>query len=327
MRVFYSHDSLVTVLKRSRVTRIFRKAHSGMALKHLINDASQTDLLATDNSDSPLAVSERLLKQLAFTPFGYTPRYDTSVVAFKGERQDPHTQHYLLGKGYRGFNPKLMRFNSPDSFSPFARGGLNSYAFVGNDPINFSDPSGHNRQGFLRGLSQVGRRVWNSLSNAAAGVDPYKPSVMLELLTVNNTADNIVRGTAYYNGELVDVIYSHGTPGFLHGLNLNQDVNYGLKDVSRLLPKGPKRSVVMAVCYGAAVGPEGTSMAQAVSDYYGVPVLASEDKMLFNEVPVNSPPSSFKIYHNFNSAPAHLEGISTSLIQLNPTNNKIRGGK
>ncbi len=36
-----------------------------------------------------------------------------------------------------------MRFNSPDSLSPFGRGGLNAYAYCQGDPINRSDPGGH----------------------------------------------------------------------------------------------------------------------------------------------------------------------------------------
>lgn len=48
----------------------------------------------------------------------------------------------MLGNGYRLFNPGLMRFHSADSFSPFAKGGLNAYAYCGNDPVNRVDPSG-----------------------------------------------------------------------------------------------------------------------------------------------------------------------------------------
>jgi len=36
-----------------------------------------------------------------------------------------------------------MRFNSPDSWSPFGRGGVNAYGYCGGDPGNYSDPSGH----------------------------------------------------------------------------------------------------------------------------------------------------------------------------------------
>ncbi len=64
-------------------------------------------------------------------------------MGFNGERPDPITGHYLLGNGYRAFNPVLMRFNSPDSWSPFGEGGLNAYGYCVGDPVNRSDPTGH----------------------------------------------------------------------------------------------------------------------------------------------------------------------------------------
>lgn len=37
-----------------------------------------------------------------------------------------------------------MKFCSPDEWSPFGRGGPNAYAYCKGDPVNASDPTGHN---------------------------------------------------------------------------------------------------------------------------------------------------------------------------------------
>lgn len=68
---------------------------------------------------------------------------------FNGEKPEPVTGHYLLGNGYRGFNPVLMRFNSPDSLSPFGEGGVNAYVYCSGDPVNREDSTGH-FWGFLK---------------------------------------------------------------------------------------------------------------------------------------------------------------------------------
>ena len=79
-----------------------------------------------------------------YTPYGLKPIDQQGVkLAFNGETADPLTGNYLLGNGYRAFSPALMRFLAPDSWSPFAAGGLNSYAYCANDPVNRADPTGH----------------------------------------------------------------------------------------------------------------------------------------------------------------------------------------
>jgi len=76
-----------------------------------------------------------------------------TLLGFNGELADSVAVYYLLGNGYRAFNPNLMRFNSPDSWSPFGDGGLNAYAYCGGDPINNTDPTGH-------------RKFWKKIRNA-----------------------------------------------------------------------------------------------------------------------------------------------------------------
>ncbi|EJL88509.1 RHS repeat-associated core domain protein containing protein [Herbaspirillum sp. CF444] len=68
---------------------------------------------------------------------------NTSILGYNGQRQDPVSGTYHLGNGYRAYNPVLMRFNSPDAWSPFGAGGINAYAYCAGDPVNYADPSGH----------------------------------------------------------------------------------------------------------------------------------------------------------------------------------------
>ena len=106
----------------------------------------KTILLATDQQRSVLnAIDANQPNAFAYTPYGHRPAEHglLSLLGFNGEPPDPVTGHYHLGKGYRQFNPVLMRFNSPDSWSPFGRGGLNAYAYCSGDPVNLNDPTGH----------------------------------------------------------------------------------------------------------------------------------------------------------------------------------------
>ena len=97
-------------------------------------------LLGTDQQRSVLNTAEH--HQVAYTPYG-TRHPVLDLPGFNGEQPDPVTGHYLLGNGYRAFNPVLMRFNSPDSLSPFGEGGINAYAYCAGDPVNRVDPTGH----------------------------------------------------------------------------------------------------------------------------------------------------------------------------------------
>lgn len=76
---------------------------------------------------------------------------------FNGQRLEPRTGHYLLGSGYRAYNPVLMHFNNPDALSPFARGGLNAYAYCLGDPVNLLDPDGH--AGVMKWLRMIFQRA------------------------------------------------------------------------------------------------------------------------------------------------------------------------
>ncbi|CAI8839500.1 RHS repeat-associated core domain protein-containing protein [Pseudomonas sp. IT-P12] len=147
---FYCKNRLASEIHGAIAYSIFQHEEELLTQLRCEGDTLDSTLLATDQQRSVLRTlnidqSEPLV---SYTPYGHrqTESGWLSLLGFNGERPDPVTGLYLLGNGYRAFNPALMRFNSPDrdSFSPFGRGGLNPYCYCLGDPINFMDKNGHN---------------------------------------------------------------------------------------------------------------------------------------------------------------------------------------
>ena len=121
---------------------------------------SHTLLLAIESKNSVLVeVAGGMLNSIAYSAYGYQyGRLEISGrLGFNGELREGRLGWYLLGNGYRAYNPVLMRFDSPDSLSPFGKGGLNAYMYCVGDPVNFSDPTGH--MGWLKSLRVSLRRT------------------------------------------------------------------------------------------------------------------------------------------------------------------------
>jgi RHS repeat-associated protein len=88
-----------------------------------------------------------------------------SALGYNGEVREADTGWYLLGSGYRTYDPQLMCFHSPDSASPFGAGGLNPYAYCLGNPIRYRDPTGHMAQAYHPGRVAAERRA--ALKDAA----------------------------------------------------------------------------------------------------------------------------------------------------------------
>ncbi|EJM72465.1 RHS repeat-associated core domain-containing protein [Pseudomonas sp. GM55] len=145
-RRFYLKDRLATEVQGTEQRSIMQHEDQLLAQQQRQNGNVETRLLTTDQQRSVLNVLDTTRPHpLAYTAYGHRPAENglLSLLGFNGERPDPVTGWYLLGNGYRAFNPVLMRFNSPDSWSPFGRGGLNAYAYCVGDPVNRADPKGH----------------------------------------------------------------------------------------------------------------------------------------------------------------------------------------
>jgi RHS repeat-associated protein len=82
----------------------------------------------------------------------------------------------LVHMNGRVYDPLLARFGTPDPMteSPFSTQGWNRYSYVGNSPLNFTDPSGYCFLGCLfksifRAIGNFVRQNWGSLLQIAAG--------------------------------------------------------------------------------------------------------------------------------------------------------------
>jgi RHS repeat-associated protein len=187
----YRYDALdrlaaATPLAEASVQRVYQKNRLSVEIQgavhrrvmqfdhHVLAEqrAAETVLPATDLQRSVLhSVDAQGRQGIAYSPYGHRPsgRDVFSLLGFTGERPDPVTGHYPLGKGYRSYNPVLMRFNQPDSLSPFGEGGVNAYAYCQGDPVNWSDPTGHIKLSML--TPEIRKQIMNPTS-----VPPRLPS-------------------------------------------------------------------------------------------------------------------------------------------------------
>ncbi|HDG1679216.1 TPA: RHS repeat-associated core domain-containing protein [Kluyvera ascorbata] len=145
-QLYYREGSIVSQYNEDNAvsTEFVKVANTMLARK----DNTNSQLYLSDFKGTPLSQVDSQSKSIAdtgFTAFGASANNTLPAwsPAFNGQVRDPVTGYYHLGSGYRAYNPELMRFNTPDSWSPFGEGGINPYAYCRNDPINFIDPTGH----------------------------------------------------------------------------------------------------------------------------------------------------------------------------------------
>lgn len=108
-------------------------------------DAAGTRTYLTDALGSTLALTDStgaITTSYTYEPFGRTTTSgasSTNTVTFTGREDDPASG--LIFYRARYYHPTFGRFISEDPLG-FAAGDPNLYAYVGNDPMNNTDPSG-----------------------------------------------------------------------------------------------------------------------------------------------------------------------------------------
>ena len=142
LKLFYKGSKLSTVYSSSAHFTVVSANRQNLC--ETTSQTAQTQLLATDAQASTVTTHAENQTAIAYSPYGSdnAPANHPILSRFTGQTWVPSAIGYLLGNGHRLFNPDLMRFHSADRLSPFGKGGLNAYAYCGNDPINRTDPSG-----------------------------------------------------------------------------------------------------------------------------------------------------------------------------------------
>jgi RHS repeat-associated protein len=150
-RTTISSDSSQTWLKQVKTQSLLHfREEPGMSQAKPDDPVNRSEprvvLLATDRSQSIIGeIVDGQAHTIAYSAYGEQSAQQKveTRLGFNGQLREADIGWYLLGNGYRAYNPRLMRFHSPDSWSPFRGGGLNAYMYCMGDPVNRVDPTGH----------------------------------------------------------------------------------------------------------------------------------------------------------------------------------------
>ena len=196
---FYRGDSLIAVKGGDRHVSYVSSGSQYWAETATQGASSKTSLWAVDSQQSVLTAMDSENADVGhqdYTPYCFSsPDGSSPSIGFNGQWRDPVTGWYHLGNGYRVYNPVLMRFHTPDPWSPFTSGEVNPYAYCLGDPINRVDPSGH--------FSLFGLKLgWKDLIMAVVGI---AVSIGVGILT-GGASFAIQVGVGLAAGVLSDVV-------------------------------------------------------------------------------------------------------------------------
>ncbi|MEW9682060.1 RHS repeat-associated core domain-containing protein [Pseudomonas sp. TE50-2] len=183
-----------------------------------------------------------------YTPYGALPSAAGPRLAYVGQLREALMGLYHLGNGYRSYDPCLMRFLSPDALSPFAKGGINAYAYCAGDPINYQDRSGRAKlpNGWAPGNGSARVITSNPGFGGNGSMTPYHSTALTSTQAYNSSIETLTVDPSWLPGLAEAWIYGSASAAVGHTL-------VGLKQMF-YNPKAAKANFIAAsVNAGGAV--------------------------------------------------------------------------
>ncbi|MFJ4066550.1 RHS repeat-associated core domain-containing protein [Pseudomonas sp. NPDC089996] len=225
-----------------------------------------------------------------------------SLLAFNGEARERALGWYLLGSGYRAYNPGLMRFHSPDSMPP-EDAGINPYVYALGNPVYWHDPSGHRGEPVTRGRQAPLERIREDKPKvpwyAWIGVAVTAAIFVASAMAMPWTAPAAVGATAYAVGMLG--VAANGAAVVLQGVATAK--MYSDPETSNLLQNlGMALSVIGMFASGTSVAAKGAMNAakSAAKGAQAAPAVANAGGTAIINT-ISSKPTNSKLLSLFRS--------------------------
>lgn len=262
----YRDERLATQLEGGRQHGMIEAGGHVLAQCTHSGSSVLNSLLGCDQHNSVLqTVTGNDIQRTVYTPYGEHVAQSgmQSLLGFNGEQPDPVTGCYLLGNGYRAYNPVLMRFHSPDSMSPFDSGGLNPYAYCMGDPINRSDPTGHFSFKAFLGIAVSVAAIALTVITLGAGAPLTGPAVFMAAMSISGDVLGIASELASElapdsnTGQLLGYLsMGLGAASLAGGKAAKFSASRGNQKAGRFIGKG----AATATRQGAIKAPQGKSL-------------------------------------------------------------------
>ena len=231
-------------------TRLASKASTGATLFYHPNHLGSTDLV-TDAAGTQVAHYE-------YTPWGelFSTEGLTVPHLYTGKERDPETGFYFYEARY--YDPQLGRFLTPDTIIPVPSDpqAFNRYSYAHNNPLVYTDPTGHSWKKFWKHVGHFFRTVVAPVAAAVVFIvaTPFvgpPAAALLAAATYNQYAvmgANLERGRGFFE--------SYGRGMLAAGATLVGGTVGGGAASAALTGQDPGRGALLGAVQGAtaAVG-------------------------------------------------------------------------